>query len=65
VVGPYVDTYWNLSVKTAHIVRWPERQGLSCKWVIKCDVDVYARPKELWKVLEGLQKGRHVYAGAL
>lgn len=61
---PFIDTYYNLSVKTAHVLRWPETHDLGCRWVVKVDDDVYVHVPALLRTLSSLpDPDWPVYAG--
>jgi hypothetical protein len=73
---PFVDTYYNLSIKTAHVLRHAEMSGdhmeartaseAPCRWVAKCDDDVYVHVPALVDILQALpDPDWPVYAGRL
>lgn len=60
---PFQDSYQNLSVKTAHMMQWPDSQGMRCRFIVKSDDDVYMYPARLRAALESLPREGMVYAG--
>lgn len=57
---PFLDTYYNLTIKTSHLLRLPESQG--CPLLVKCDDDVYIHSKNFLALLPGLPTEK-LYAG--
>lgn len=62
---PYIDTYYNLSIKTAHLLHYATTTD--CPVVIKCDDDVYLHPQRfhqlITKALPRYHNNKGIYLG--
>jgi hypothetical protein len=64
LILPFVDDYWNLTVKVSLMFKWPS-VSKECKLIVKADEDVYIRADKFTSMIRSLPDvplyGGHVY----
>ena len=51
MVLPFVDAYWNLTIKVSLMFKWPEVLNSGCRLLIKVDDDVYLRASQFTPII--------------
>ena len=51
---PFIDSYWNLTVKVGVMFKWPEVLNSGCRLLVKVDDDVYLRSRRFTTIVRSL-----------
>lgn len=62
LVLPFVDSYWNLTVKVNLMFKNPKLLN-QCRYIVKLDSDVYIRADRFTQVIRRLPIARPIYGG--
>jgi hypothetical protein len=62
LILPFVDSYWNLTVKVNLMFKNPILLN-QCQYIVKIDSDVYVRADRLTRVIRRLPHASPIYAG--
>ena len=62
LILPFIDNYWNLSIKVGLMFKSPEVLN-KCRFIVKVDSDVYVRAARFTAVIKGLPTRYPIYGG--
>ena len=62
LILPFVDNYWNLSIKVGLMFKSPDVLN-KCRFIVKVDSDVYVRAARFTAVVKGLPTRYPIYGG--
>jgi hypothetical protein len=59
---PFMDSYWNLTVKVSLMLKWPTIVN-QCRYIVKLDEDVYVRAQRFTNMIRNLPIFLPIYGG--
>jgi hypothetical protein len=59
---PFMDSYWNLTVKVSLMLKWPTILN-QCRYIVKLDEDVYVRARRFTNMIRNLPTSLPIYGG--
>lgn len=62
LILPFLDSYWNLTIKVSLMFKWPTIVN-QCKYIVKVDEDVYIRAERFTNMIHSLPDSLPIYGG--